>query len=99
MRSWMARVKRVDNPAQMMLELLFFIFAGKTSRIMKPTKGVAMRRFWENLKRQAEENPVMALGFGAAFLTAVGKFIDAAGHARGSHAYAKDVQRRIKRDK
>lgn len=56
-----------------------------------------MDRFLENLKRQVEENPIMSLGIGAAILTAVGKFIDAAGHARGSHAYAKDVQRRIKK--
>lgn len=58
-----------------------------------------MHRFIENLKRQAEDNPVVALGVGAAFLTAFGKFIDAAGHARGSHAYAKDVNRRIKQSK
>lgn len=56
-----------------------------------------MHRFFENLKRQAEENPIVSLGVGAAILTAVGKFIDAAGHARGSHAYAKDVNRRIKK--
>ena len=41
----------------------------------------------------------MTLGIGAAVLTAVGKFIDAAGHARGSNAYAKDVNRRIKKSK
>ena len=58
-----------------------------------------MHPFVENLKRQAEENPIMTLGIGAAILTAVGKFIDAAGHARGSHAYAKDVNRRIKNSK
>lgn len=58
-----------------------------------------MHRYFESLKRQAEENPIMALGVGAAILTAVGKFIDAAGHARGSHAYAKDVKRRIKQSK
>jgi hypothetical protein len=58
-----------------------------------------MHRFFENLKRQAEDNPIMTLGIGAAVLTAVGKFIDAAGHARGSHAYAKDVNRRIKKSK
>lgn len=58
-----------------------------------------MRRYWENLKRHAEENPLVALGIGAALLTAVGKFIDAAGHARGSHAYARDVNRRVKQSK
>jgi hypothetical protein len=58
-----------------------------------------VRRFWENLKRQAEDNPILALGVGAAFLTAFGKFVDAAGHARGSHAYAKDVNRRVRASK
>jgi hypothetical protein len=58
-----------------------------------------MHPFVESLKRQAEENPILALGVGAAILTAIGKFIDAAGHARGSHAYAKDVNRRIKNSK
>jgi hypothetical protein len=54
------------------------------------------RRFLDNLKHQAEENPIMALGIGAAVLTGLGRVIAAAGHARGSHAYAKDVNRRIK---
>jgi hypothetical protein len=58
-----------------------------------------MKRFWEKLKLQAEENPIVALGIGAAILTAVGKFIDAAGHYRGSNAYARDVNRRIKKTK
>lgn len=57
-----------------------------------------MHPFVANLKRQAEENPVVALGIAAAVLTAVGKFIDAAGHARGSNAYARDVARRVRRD-
>lgn len=57
-----------------------------------------MKEFFENLKRQAAENPVVALGLGVAVLTAVGKFIEAAGHARGSSAYARDVKRRVERD-
>lgn len=56
-------------------------------------------RFIDNLKRQAEDNPIAALAVGAAALSAVGKFIEQAGHARGSHAYAKDVERRIKKSK
>ena len=56
-----------------------------------------MDKFIENLKRQAEENPIAALAVGAAVVTAMGKFIEQAGHARGSHAYAKDVDRRIKK--
>lgn len=57
------------------------------------------RRFVDNLKHQAEENPALALGIGAAFLGGLGKVIAAIGHARGSHAYAKDVNRRIKQSK
>jgi hypothetical protein len=57
------------------------------------------RRFLDNLKHQAEENPALTLGIGAAFLTGIGKVIAAVGHARGSHAYAKDVNRRIKQSK
>jgi hypothetical protein len=58
-----------------------------------------MHPFLVNLKRQAEENPIVALGVGAATLTALGKLIDALGHARGSNAYAKDVNRRIKKSR
>jgi hypothetical protein len=57
-----------------------------------------MNTFLENLKREAEANPTIAIGVAAALLTGAAKFIDAAGHARGSAAYAKDVERRIKRD-
>lgn len=56
-----------------------------------------MKKFVENLKRQAEENPFLALGIGAAVLTAAGKFIDAAGHAAGSRAYARQVDDRIRK--
>jgi hypothetical protein len=58
-----------------------------------------MDKFVENLKRQAEENPIAALAVTAAVLTAAGKFIDAAGHAAGSRAYAKQVNHRIKKGK
>ena len=58
-----------------------------------------MNEFLENLKREASANPVMALAIAAGLLTAAGKFIEATGHARGSAAYAKDVERRIKASK
>lgn len=58
-----------------------------------------MNEFLENLKREAAANPIVALGIGAALLTAAGKFIEAAGHAKGSAAYAKDVERRVRESK
>lgn len=47
-----------------------------------------MNDFLENLKREAEENPVVALGVAAALLTAVNKFMD-------SRTWRKEVNRRI----
>lgn len=57
-----------------------------------------MNKFLENLKREAEANPTLALIVATGLLTAAGKFIDAAGSSRGSRAYARDVERRIRRD-
>jgi hypothetical protein len=48
-----------------------------------------MDKFLENLKRQAEENPIMALAVGAAVVTAASKFIDASGSVASKRAYAK----------
>ena len=58
-----------------------------------------MNRFFENLKREAEANPTITLGVGAAFLTALGKLIQAHGESAGSRAYAKQVQHRIRQDR
>lgn len=58
-----------------------------------------MNEFLENLKTQAEKNPIVAMGVAAALITAISKFIDAQGHAKGSRAYAKDVERRIRKSK
>jgi hypothetical protein len=54
-----------------------------------------MKKFVTNLKRQAEENPVATLIVVGLLLTASAKFIDAAGHAAGSRAYARQVNYRI----
>lgn len=48
-----------------------------------------MNQFLENLKREAEANPTMALGVAAGLLAAAAKFIDAAGSTRSKRAYAK----------
>lgn len=55
-----------------------------------------MNEFLENLKREAAENPTVTLGIVTGLLLAAGKFVEASGHAKGSRAYAKDVERRIK---
>lgn len=55
-----------------------------------------MDKFLANLKRQAEENPVLALGVAAAVITAVSKLIDANGRAKGSRAYARQVDYRVR---
>jgi len=55
-----------------------------------------MKKFVENLKRSAQENPMLALAATAAVITATAKLIEASGNATGSRAYAKDVDRRVK---
>jgi hypothetical protein len=51
-------------------------------------------RFINNLKHQAEENPVLAMGVAAALITAVSKLIDSSSNARNSKAWAQEVARR-----
>lgn len=58
-----------------------------------------MNEFLENLKREAVANPTMTLVVVTGLLAAAGKFVDAAGHAKGSAAYAKMVDNSIKRTK
>lgn len=55
-----------------------------------------MNDFLENLKAQATENPIAAIGVGAVLLTAAGKFVDAASSARSKAAYAKMTENAIK---
>jgi len=57
-----------------------------------------MNEFFDNLKRQAEENPVLALGVAAGLITAISKLIDSSGNARNSRAWAQEVQRRAMKD-
>jgi hypothetical protein len=58
-----------------------------------------MDKFIENLKTQAEENPVLALGVAAALITAVSKLVGATNDTRNSRAWAQEVQRRIRDSK
>lgn len=55
-----------------------------------------MNEFLTNLQRQAEENPVIALGVAAGLITAISKLIDSSGNSRNSKAWAREVDRRIK---
>ena len=51
----------------------------------------------DNLKREAEQNPLMALGVAAALITAVAKLMDAQSASKGRRAYAKQVELRAKK--
>lgn len=50
-----------------------------------------MNEFLTNLQRQAEENPVLALGVAAGLLTSIGKLVNAA-------AWKQEVKRRAMKD-
>jgi hypothetical protein len=58
-----------------------------------------MEKFLKNLQVQAEDNPFIALGIGVAVLTAVSKFIDAAGNASSRRTWAREVKRRERNHK
>lgn len=51
------------------------------------------------LIRRFEENPAAFMAAAAALLMGISKIVDAAGNARGSNAYAKDVNRRVRKEK
>jgi hypothetical protein len=55
-----------------------------------------MDRFLENLQRQAEENPVLALGVAAGLITAISKLVDSSTNSKNSRAWMKEVDRRVK---
>lgn len=55
-----------------------------------------MKQFAMNLKQSAIDNPVATIAVVAVAVTAAAKLIDAAGHARGSNAYAKQVNAKLK---
>ncbi len=53
----------------------------------------------EKLREAFEDNPVGFMAAASGLLIGLSKIIDAAGHARGSNAYAKQVKYRIKTKK
>lgn len=57
-----------------------------------------MDKFVENLKRQAEENPVLALGVAAGLITSVSQLINSGSTLKNSHAWKQEVARRAAKD-
>ena len=57
-----------------------------------------MDPFLQNLKHQAEQNPMLALGVGAAVMTVITKLISASVDAKNSRAWAQEVARRSMKD-
>lgn len=48
------------------------------------------------IMRKFEEDPVPFIAASAGLLIGISKIITAVGNSRGSHAYARDVNRRVK---
>lgn len=69
----------------------------KAKRRQKVMEKFTKNEFVLNLKRSAEENPVVVILAVAAVITAGAKLISAHGQAKGSRAYAKQVDYRIRR--
>lgn len=55
-----------------------------------------MNKFFNNLKRQAEENPIVALVVATAAVTAAGKLMDANTARVSAKTHAKEVDRRVR---
>jgi hypothetical protein len=54
-----------------------------------------MKKFTDNLKKQAEENPLLALAACAALFTATAKLMDANTARMAARTHAAEVARRI----
>lgn len=57
-----------------------------------------MDEFINNLKHQAETNPVLALGVAAGLITSISKLVDAGTNARNARAWKLEVARRAMKD-
>lgn len=53
-----------------------------------------MKKYIDNLKRQAEENPLVALAVAGAVVTAAAKLMQANTERKNSNTWAKEVERR-----
>jgi len=65
----------------------------------KSTERFAMQINVDRLVRKFEEDPVPFMAAGAALLMGFSKIVQAVGDSRGSHAYAKDVNRRLRAER
>ncbi|MCA1806545.1 MAG: hypothetical protein LC687_01580 [Actinobacteria bacterium] len=54
-----------------------------------------MNQFLTNLKAQAEQNPIIAIGVTAALLTATSKLLDANTDRVSAKTHAREIDRRI----
>jgi len=57
-----------------------------------------MNDFLENLKRQAEDNPIVAIGVGAALITAVSKLLSAKTEWKNAVSWDRETARRLMKD-
>lgn len=57
-----------------------------------------MEQFINNLKRQAEENPVLTLAVAAGLITAVSKLMNSSSAVRNSRNWEREVARRTMKD-
>jgi hypothetical protein len=55
-----------------------------------------MNEFLNNLKTQAEQNPMVAIVAGAGLLSAAGKFLNAASNRNNARTWKKEVDRRVR---
>lgn len=60
-----------------------------------PTESLTMNRFIDNLKAQAEQNPVVVLGVAAALFSSTAKLMDANTARVSAKTHAREVDRRI----
>lgn len=58
-----------------------------------------MKKFVENLKNQASEQPVYALMAGAAVVQAITKLVNTNTQRKNSKVWKKEVDRRVKKSK
>lgn len=57
-----------------------------------------MDTFLNNLKIQAEDNPVLAMGVAAGLIGAISKLVDATTNAKNARAWKQEVARRAMKD-
>ena len=55
-----------------------------------------IKRFADNLKRQAQENPLLAVAIGAGAVTAVTKLIEANTQRTYAKAHVREIDRRVR---